>query len=262
MKRSFVDVPEGQVHYRTEGSGEPILLLHQQPTSSKEYERVIPILAHRYRVIAMDILGYGDSDKPPRQYQVQDYARSVVSFLDALGIDRTNVAGHHVGTYIAVELATEYPDRISKLVLGGCTCRKQPEEGQILINQARDFKLEADGSHLMRAWETVVQNLGEALDTLPLEVVETFVIDYLKAGTRVEEGHRAVYVYDNYLKLPLIKCPTLLLYGDKDMSYPYLSLVKGLVPNNQVMVIKGGGDFILVQMPKEWAKSVLDFLGD
>jgi pimeloyl-ACP methyl ester carboxylesterase len=57
MKRAYVDIPEGQVHYRTDGSGPVLLLLHRVPTSSALFIKVIPILAKHYRVIAMDILG-------------------------------------------------------------------------------------------------------------------------------------------------------------------------------------------------------------
>ncbi len=73
MKRAYVDVPGGQVHYRTEGRGRPLILIHQSVCSSDEYSRVLPLLAKNYRVIAMDTLGYGESDKPPRVYDIPDY---------------------------------------------------------------------------------------------------------------------------------------------------------------------------------------------
>ena len=59
MKKAYVDIPEGQIHYRIEGSGEPVLLLHAAVTSSDEYTRVIPFLAKTYCAIAMDFLGNG-----------------------------------------------------------------------------------------------------------------------------------------------------------------------------------------------------------
>jgi len=65
MKRAFIDTPEGQIHFRTEGRGEPVLLLHKASLSSEEYKEMIPILAKNYRVIAIDVLGCGDSDQPP-----------------------------------------------------------------------------------------------------------------------------------------------------------------------------------------------------
>ena len=64
---SNADVPEGQVHYPAEGTGEPVLLLHMALSSSDEFTRVIPFLSKAYRAIAMDFLGYGDSDEAPRE---------------------------------------------------------------------------------------------------------------------------------------------------------------------------------------------------
>ena len=60
--RGFVSTPHGQVHYRTAGAGEPLLLLHQTSRSSDEFAEMLPILGRSRRVIAMDTLGYGDSD--------------------------------------------------------------------------------------------------------------------------------------------------------------------------------------------------------
>ena len=65
MKRGYVDVPEGQVHYRAEGSGDAIILLHMASSSSGEYSRVIPFLAKTYHAIAMDFLGFGESAPAP-----------------------------------------------------------------------------------------------------------------------------------------------------------------------------------------------------
>ena len=69
MKRAYADIPEGQIHYRIEGSGEPILLLHAGVTSSDEYTRVIPFLSKTYCAIAPDFLGNGDSDPAPYAYK-------------------------------------------------------------------------------------------------------------------------------------------------------------------------------------------------
>lgn len=110
MKRAYADIPEGQIHYRTEGEGPPLLLIHQAVISSLEYSRMIPILSKTHRVMAMDMLGCGGSDKPPRAYQIGDYARSVASFLDSLGIKKASVVGHHTGACIGVELAVTYPE--------------------------------------------------------------------------------------------------------------------------------------------------------
>ena len=81
------------MHYRIEGKGEPILLLHMAVASSDEYTRVMHFLSKKYCAIALDFLGTGDSDPAPYAYQVSDHARSVVSFMDSLGIKKASYSG-------------------------------------------------------------------------------------------------------------------------------------------------------------------------
>ena len=66
IKRAFLDTEDGQILYRIGGEGEPLLLLHMTPRSSDEFREVMPILAQHRQVIAMDLMGLGDSDKPPQ----------------------------------------------------------------------------------------------------------------------------------------------------------------------------------------------------
>ena len=119
---------EGTIHYVTAGAGDPVLLLHQTPRSWDEYRDVIPPSAENFSVIAMDTLGFGDSEKPSRPSSVEGYGRAVVAFLDALGIERTSIVGHHTGGVVAVEVAATHPDRVNRLVLSGTTC--VDEEGR------------------------------------------------------------------------------------------------------------------------------------
>ena len=102
MRRSFLDTPEGQVHYATEGSGEPVLLLHQTPNSIDQYRELIPLLAKSRRVIAIDTIGYGDSYKPAREVQIEDFARNAVRVLDILNIEETSLVGAHTGSLTSI----------------------------------------------------------------------------------------------------------------------------------------------------------------
>ena len=110
MKRAFLDTPEGQVHYVTEGSGEPLLLLHMTPRSTELYRDIIPVLAKTRQVIAMDTIGYGESFKPQRQHSIEDFASAVVRLLDSLNIRRTSILAQLTGTLVGIETAAAYPD--------------------------------------------------------------------------------------------------------------------------------------------------------
>lgn len=256
MKRGYVDIPEGQIHYRTEGNGPPLLLLHQSVFSSDEYSRVIPLLGKAYRVIAMDTLGFGESDKPPRVYQITDYAKSVISFLDSIGVGKTSVVGHHTGASIAVEFTVTYPERADKLVLSGCPVHR----GEPIPDFMQPIQIKEDGSHLMAVWERA-KSFGPRGS---VEIIHEMALEYLKAGPRGEEAHQASFLYDVLPKLPLIKCPTLVLSGRKDLFVSEVENIKKLIPRSKSLIIEGlgTGPAIIRRRPEAFAENVLSFLGD
>ena len=257
MKKAYVDIPEGQVHYVTEGSGEPLLLLHQTAISSDEYMKMIPILAKSYRVIALDTLGYGKSDLPSRPYEIADYAKSVVNFVKALGISKTSIVGHHTGASIAVEVAAAYPEVVDKLIVSGCP-HYTPEMREQRLNNPRfrPMEIKEDGSHIMTKWEA----FSALAPTASLETCQTSFVNYMIAGTRAEDAHQAVFRYESERRLPLIKSPTLLLSGSRDTFYDRLEATKSLIPRCRTMVIEGGGAFIALDMPEEFAQAIIDFM--
>jgi pimeloyl-ACP methyl ester carboxylesterase len=81
LRRGFVDTPFGQMHYRELGTGPAVILLHQALRSSLEFRRVLPVLADDYRVIAFDLIGFGDSAGAPRQLSIEDHAVAVTITL-------------------------------------------------------------------------------------------------------------------------------------------------------------------------------------
>ena len=259
MTKGYADIPEGQVSYRTEGSEQPILLLHQTPWSFKEYSLMIPILAKSYRVIAMETLGYGYSDDPPREYAVEDYARSVISFLDALHITKTSIVGHHTGSTIAAEVAAAYPERVDKLIVSGLSCWEPKEWEQLLIELPSEMEPPAeDGSRLIDLW-----NMTKSYAVQPkMELLLKRFIVNLDSYTKTYDAHHALARYNVKPRLPLIKCPTLAISGSKDLFIDDLETIKGAIPLCQTMVIEGTGGAICLEKPEEFASAILEFLGN
>jgi len=257
MKRAYTEVPEGQIHYRTEGDGEPLLLLHQTPFSSDEYSKMIPILSKRYRVVAMDTLGYGNSGKPPGVYQIEDYARSIISFLDALDIRKTSVVGHHTGATLAVELASVYPERVDKVIISGCSLYT-PQERQSMLNNIRYAPMESneDGSFLMNQW----QYCWSMSPHVNLEIASKIFTAVILAGPKLHDAHYAAFNYEKESKLHLIKSPTLLIAGTEDMFYKKLEAVKNLIPRCKNKVIENAGNVLALEQPNEFAQAILEFL--
>lgn len=147
VKRAYLDTEDGQILYRIAGKGEPILLLHMTPRSGDEFREIIPILAESQQVIAMDLMGLGDSDKPPREYSVADYVQNIITLWDELGIEKSNVLGSVTGGYIAGELAAIYPERVNKLILCNVHGFDAEEQQKIVQRYSIGFKIKEDGSH-------------------------------------------------------------------------------------------------------------------
>ena len=104
-------------HYRHAGSGPPVILLHGFPEMSYAWRFQIPELARRYRVIAPDLRGYGDTDKPPTGYDKRTMANDIVKLAEALGIGRFALVGHDRGARVATRLVKDHPALVDRLVV-------------------------------------------------------------------------------------------------------------------------------------------------
>jgi pimeloyl-ACP methyl ester carboxylesterase len=145
-KKRFLDVGEAKVAYYEEGSGEPLLLLHGCPFSSYIWRKVIPLLSPRYRCLAPDLLGLGDTETPTdADWSLRAQAAMVVGFLDALGIERTHVVGHDHGGAVAQLLAAEHPDRVDRLVISNAEAYDNwPSEEERLFVRATQIPVLSD----------------------------------------------------------------------------------------------------------------------
>ena len=111
----WAEVEGSRMHYVEVGSGEPILFLHGQPTSSYLWRNVLPHLAPLGRAIAPDLIGFGRSDKPDIEYRFVDHARYVDGFIEALGLDRLTFVIHDWGSGLGFHWARRHPDRVRGL---------------------------------------------------------------------------------------------------------------------------------------------------
>ena len=103
--------------YRITGQGPPLLLLHGIGDSSASWLPVMEGLGRTHTVIAPDLLGHGNSDKPRADYSVAAYANGMRDLLEVLGVDEVTVVGHSLGGGVAAQFAYQYPERCQRLVL-------------------------------------------------------------------------------------------------------------------------------------------------
>src|SRR5687767_13574421 len=123
--------------------GEPLLLLHGFTDTSRSWSLVAPYLGD-YRLIIPDQRGHGAADAPRCCFSPSVYADDARQLLDVLGLDRVAVAGHSMGSMIAITMAAEYPDRVSRIVLVGSTALSPVKHGDWLYEQVMQLQAPFD----------------------------------------------------------------------------------------------------------------------
>lgn len=280
MKHGYGDTLEGQIHYMSAGHGEPLLLLHQTG-SSRQYCRLIPMLAERYRIYAPDNLGSGNSDPLPANVQIPDLARSMVHFMDFLGIDKAHIFGFHTGNKIATEMAAAWPDRVDRLMLCGKTHSIMAEHEAlnaalkaVVEPSIRKFEPAPDRSHLVKQWAAdfgamtglwwdTANCAGETLTPELLQRRKERIIEQLQMRD-LTEMYRAIFAFDLGARMRQIKAATLIIEvetpEEAHLGRQVEKLVK-LVPGSRLASVahtKGG---IAVEAEAEvFAKLILNFL--
>lgn len=113
----FLELHGDRVAFRDQGEGEVLLLIHGMAGSSETWRSVIPPLAKKFRVIAPDLLGHGESAKPRTDYSLGAFAVWLRDFLDELGVSRATVIGHSLGGGVAMQFVYQHPDYAQRLIL-------------------------------------------------------------------------------------------------------------------------------------------------
>jgi len=260
IRRHFADLPHGQVHYAACGDAASpvVLLLHQTPRSWREYEAVLPLIGARYRAIAMDTAGFGDSEPLPGPASIERWAGAAVQLLDTLGIAQAHVVGHHTGGVIAVELACAHGGRVRSVVLSSTPYTNEP----FRVARAQRPPIDAveaspDGDHLTALWRKrqAFYPAGRP------DLLEAFVLDALKVRGDVEGGHRAVARYEMEGRVSRLNQPALIVHAPEDpFASPHTDEWRHLLPHARVTAISGGMVPLPDQLPQAFAQAVLDFL--
>jgi pimeloyl-ACP methyl ester carboxylesterase len=113
---SAVVIDGGLVHYEAFGRRRPVLFLHGWLGSWRYWMPTMEAVSDRYRTYALDLWGFGDSDKSKQRYELSDYVALVNNFAENMGIREAPIIGHSLGAVVALEYAARYPDRVGKVM--------------------------------------------------------------------------------------------------------------------------------------------------
>lgn len=271
-KSAFVKVDNLEIHYLEAGSGDPMILIHGWLCSGASWEKVIPVLAEKFHVYAIDLPGHGLSDKPLTddiRYSTDNQAKWVIGFMDRLSIEKAYIVGHSMGGEIGAKIALAAPQRVKKLVMVDATgLEKNPKIIPFYLRMARGLHLYSPAFRMaFRTGVKIFLRLSMYYSKNPVD--EDFV-EQLMLTTFASQKDRkcAIKVTNEGLfksfiddRAPAITTPTLLVWGKYDKVVP-LSLGKryhDLIPGSKLVVIDKSGHIVPFEKPQELCKAIFLF---
>jgi pimeloyl-ACP methyl ester carboxylesterase len=270
----FLELHGDRVAYRDAGDGEVLLLIHGMARSSDTWRSVLPPLSKKFRVIAPDLLGHGESAKPRSDYSLGAFAVLLRDFLDELGVSQATVVGHSLGGGVAMQFVYQHPDYAKRLVLIG-SGGLGPDVGWILRllsapgaelvlpiiapkpvltvgNKLRSW-FRGAGIHSPRGAET----WGAYSSLADRQARESFlktlrsVVDY--RGQAVSALNRLHARAD---------LPVMAIWGDRDNIIPveHAYAIHNARTDTRLEVLPGVGHYPQVEAPNEVVELIEDFI--
>lgn len=268
----FAEVDGMRVHFQEAGrSADPVVvLIHGFSSSTLVWSRVFLRLADSgFRVIAVDLLGYGYSGKPRRgEYTIESQASMIVGLLERLGIERTSIVGSSYGGAVAATCALDFPNRVEKLVLVGAVTNNDPTKylllrlfGLPVVGDVVSPLLIGSRALLRRRMKRVYDRHSLILDERRVEARHR----PLRAASTQRAIIRTVRHWNaERIKRDahLIKQPALLIWGDNDRDVPLRNgeHLNQLMPSSRLIVFRNCGHLPQEEYPIGFTEVVSEFL--
>jgi pimeloyl-ACP methyl ester carboxylesterase len=237
--------------------GTPVVFLHGLSDSWRSFEPVLAHLPSSLRMLAVTMRGHGDAPKPEEGYGVKQLAADVVAVLDRLGVERAIVAGHSMGSIVAIRLALDAPERVAGLVLMGA--RPSFADLDELYAAMERFEDPVDPAFVREFQESTV-----ARPALP-GVIDTAVEESLKLPARVWQALIGPTLsVDHTAELGRIAAPTLVAWGDRDEIAGAVDqdVLGEAIPDARLVVYRGGGHAFHWEDPAAFARDLAAFVSD
>ena len=261
----FMTLNRIKIHYRDEGVGTPIVLIHGTGASLHTWNDWTKDLVKDYRVIRLDLPAYGlTGQDPQKRYSSKDYVDLLDAFLSELKVDQFHLAGNSLGGLISWLYASYYPEKVEKLILldpSGFPFKNTP----MVIKMAKTPVLN-NFIRYVTPRSFIEKNIKEVYYDPSLIKASTLDRYY---DLTLFEGNRDAFIDRAYIeredyrdRLSLIKAPTLILWGENDAWIPVSDApkFKAAIENAQVVIMTETGHVPMEEKPKESLSIVTDFL--
>jgi pimeloyl-ACP methyl ester carboxylesterase len=257
-----VDIGNG-VHlefvHQGHGTGVPIVCLHGGTDSWRSFEPVLAALSPDIEAFALSQRGHGDSDRPESGYEIENLARDAAAFMRAQGIVRAVIVGHSMGSIVAQQMAIDFPELVSGLILLGS-----------LSNLAGNTDVQTFYEEAIRPLGDVVdpemaREFQESTLAVPIDplVLETMIAECLKVPARVWKAAFAGFIDVNLIpELAKVDAPALILWGTSDNFglRAEQDAIAAALPASKLVVYPGHGHALHWEEPLLIAAAIEEFV--
>ena len=268
----FIEVDGMQVHYRDEGKGTPIVLIHGTASSLHTWNDWTEELKKTHRVLRMDLPAFGlTGANANADYSIQNYTRFLQEFLSKVNVDDFYLVGNSLGGNIASDYAAEHPEKVKKLVLIDASGLPTNDPLPWIFKMAKTPVL--NSLFLYVTPKAIIKDNMEQVCEDDSKITETLITRYHEMALR--EGNRKAFIdraKTGFLldekatleKLKSIKTETLLLWGENDIWIPLDNgkRMNGLLENSKLVIIKNSGHVPMEENPQESLALFLDFINN
>jgi pimeloyl-ACP methyl ester carboxylesterase len=251
-------------HWVEAGDGFPVVLLHGIPESWACWKQQIPLLAKQFRVIALDMKGYGQSDKQEGDYSGSTVAAETLALLDAIGVETFHLAGHDWGVMVADNICNLVPDRVERYVR--CCLSLHTYDARNSLHHQWNGRNPDKATRLMRNADAYVRVWFETsctADTMPSEdTLKEIIAEFSYPGV-AEAVPR--YFRDIKKSKPIdyskFTMPVLYIHGEHDPRQP-IDYARGMeehLPGLEAILVLDCGHFVTIEKPVEVANAMMWF---
>ena len=236
-----------QLAYERHGKGKPLVLLHGYPLDHHLWDDVVPLLKDTFDLIIPDLRGFGESTTVETPYTMDDLATDIAGLLGHLGIQKTAIAGHSMGGYVALAFARLFPKRVNGLGLVSSQVLADPPD-----RKEGRYKSAADVA------ENGISGVVEAMTTkftsdMRLQACVRESMQQQKPAACIGALKAMAERPDSTPLLTTIQYPVVVIHGDSDALIPLVRAreIKEAVPSAHFVEISGAG-----HMPMMEAKEI------
>jgi pimeloyl-ACP methyl ester carboxylesterase len=247
-----------KINYEQLGAGENVLVLHGWGASIQTMRPVIDALKDSYRITALDFPGFGGSGMPPDSFGVPEYTQLTQAFLERLNIKKTHIICHSFGGRVTILLAAQHPELVDKIVFTDAAGLRKPRTLKYYI-RTYSYKL-AKRISRGKAVKRVLLALGVDVDK---RVKSAGSADYRALSDEMRRVFVRVVNQDLKMYLPMIKSPSLLIWGENDMDTPveFARIMEKKIPDAGLVVFPGAGHYSFLDRFGQYITVVRTFFG-